>query len=521
MSVDLAVRYGARRILTLVNELSPENHTSQFGSVIFTLESNDDIKRLGNLKNQRVAAVHPTSLGGWIMAQRELQTHDIDRWSFASLRFLNTHDAVVNAIQSREAEVGIVRTDTLERMNHEGLIEKENFRILAAKQYDQFPFSISTPLYPEWPFAMLSHTPLELARKVSITLLSLPSEHSATKDAHIYGWTIPENYETVDDLLRLLALPPYNKKTHEKLISILARYWYWYLLFSVILLSTTILSMRVIRLKRSLTEHKTTLEISREAQVATFEQAAVGLAHIIPTGKFLRTNQKLCDIISLTRQQLKEINLKDLLYSDDLPTCIKAIDQLRQNKLASTSLQLRINCADGHSKWIQLSLSTKPDIKGQVEYLVAVIDDIDKYKKLEEENHRTQQQKELILDIAGDGIIGLDDQARHTFVNPAAANLLGYSIEEMIGKESHLLWHHSYEDGSPLPTAQCPITEVLKTGEIQRGDKEIVWNKSGDPVEIEYISTPIKESGKITGAVIILHPLSSDQPDPPSPQPAS
>ncbi|MES9929277.1 MAG: PAS domain S-box protein [Candidatus Thiodiazotropha sp. 6PDIVS] len=521
MSVDLAVRYGARRILTLVNELSPENHTSQFGSVIFTLESNDDIKRLGNLKNQRVAAVHPTSLGGWIMAQRELQTHDIDRWSFASLRFLNTHDAVVNAIQSREAEVGIVRTDTLERMNHEGLIEKENFRILAAKQYDQFPFSISTPLYPEWPFAMLSHTPLELARKVSITLLSLPSEHSATKDAHIYGWTIPENYETVDDLLRLLALPPYNKKTHEKLISILARYWYWYLLFSVILLSTTILSMRVIRLKRSLTEHKTTLEISREAQVATFEQAAVGLAHIIPTGKFLRTNQKLCDIISLTRQQLKEINLKDLLYSDDLPTCIKAIDQLRQNKLASTSLQLRINCADGHSKWIQLSLSTKPDIKGQVEYLVAVIDDIDKYKKLEEENHRTQQQKELILDIAGDGIIGLDDQARHTFVNPAAANLLGYSIEEMIGKESHLLWHHSYEDGSPLPTAQCPITEVLKTGEIQRGDKEIVWNKSGDPVEVEYISTPIKESDKITGAVIILHPLSSDQPDPPSPQSAS
>ncbi|MES9978246.1 MAG: phosphate/phosphite/phosphonate ABC transporter substrate-binding protein, partial [Candidatus Thiodiazotropha sp. 6PLUC5] len=240
--VDLAVRYGARRILTLVNELSPGNRTSQFGSVVFTLESRDDIKRLEDLKNQRIAAVHTTSLGGWIMVQREFKSHDIDRWDFAALRFLNTHDAVVDAILNREAEVGIVRTDTLERMSQEGLVNIEDFRIISAKQHDNFPYAISTPLYPEWPFALLPHTPLELARKVSIALLSLPPEHRATNDANIYGWTIPENYQTVDDLLRLLALPPYDKKPHEKLINSLARYWYWYLLLSLILLSIAILS---------------------------------------------------------------------------------------------------------------------------------------------------------------------------------------------------------------------------------------------------------------------------------------
>lgn len=519
--IDLTVKYGARRILTLVNKLSSNKSTSQFGSVIFTLKSNTEINSLADAENHRVAAVHPTSLGGWIMAQREFQSVGLDRWDLASLMFLNTHDAVVNAIQQRQAEVGVVRTDTLERMAHEGLLELDNFRVLSAKHFDHFPYAISTPLYPEWPFSLLPHTPLELARKVSIALLKLQPEHTASSQAHIHGWTIPENYQPVDDLLRLLALPPYSKDVPERLIDTLARQWHWYLLFSLILFSISLLSMRIIRLNRTLSEHKTTLEISREAQVATFEQAAVGLAHITPAGAFLRMNQKLCDIISLSRENLQEVNLKDLLYSDDLPTCIKAIDQLRQIKLFSTSLQVRMNCANGKIKWIQLSLSVKPDTNGKIDYLVAVIDDIDQYKKLEEQSRLAQQQKELILNIAGDGIIGLDNESRHTFVNPAAADLLGYTIEEMIGKECHALWHHSHEDGSPSAAEACPIMEVLKNGETRRGEREIIWHKSGDPLEVEYISTPIKEGDRITGAVVVLHALVSEEPASVSPQLAS
>ena len=508
--VDLAVTYGVRRILTLVNELSAEQRISQFGSVIFTLKSNNEIRRLNDLKNQRVAAVHNTSLGGWIMALRELHIAGLDNWDFASLLFLNTHDAVVNAVLHREAEVGIVRTDTLERMAQEGLLKLKDFHILTAKHYDQFPYAISTPLYPEWPFALLPHTPRELARQVSIALLKLPPDHPAAQQAHIHGWTIPESYQSVNDLLMLLEMPPYDKQPHEKLTSSLARFWYWYLAFALILLFLTILSVRVIRLNRSLSEHKTTLESSREAQIATFELAAVGLAHVTLAGKFLRMNQKLCNIISLTQEEMKEINLKDMLHTDDLPICISAFDLLRQEKQASTSIQLRMICADGHTKWIQLSLSAKPELDSQEDYLVAVIDDIDKYKKLEEQGRLAQQQKELILDIAGDGIVGLDNQARHIFVNPAAADLLGYTIEEMLNKNSHALWHHSHADGSAYPEDDCPITDVLKHGNIHRGECETVWRKNGTPLEVEYISTPIMEGDVVTGAVVVLHPLTGD-----------
>jgi two-component system sensor histidine kinase TtrS len=519
--VDLAETYGIRRVLTLINQSMLDSHVSQFGSVIFTLKSNTEISSLKDLKNQRVAAVHSTSLGGWIMALRELKAEGLDKWDFASLLFLNTHDAVVNAVTHRKAEVGIVRTDTLERMAMEGLVDIGDYHVLSIEHYDQFPYMISTPLYPEWPFSILPHTSPDLAKQVVISLLKLPPEHPAAKDAHIYGWTIPENYQPVSDLLKLLEIAPYDKPNQDKLGQLLTRLWPLYLIFALILSFLLILIFRVVRLNRSLSEHKSTLESSREAQVATFEQAAVGLAHITPSGEFLRMNRKLCDILSLSQNEMKKINLKDLLHTDDLPLCISIFDQLHQRVYISTSIQLRMICADGHSKWIQLSLSIKPNKENLTDYYVAVIDDIDKYKILEEQNLQAQQQKELILNIAGEGIIGLDNCAKHVFVNPAAAEMLGYSIEEMLGKNSHKLWHHSYADGSVYPEDECSITDVLRHGNVHRGECETVWRKDGTPIEVEFISTPIKEGKKITGAVVVLHLLSIQQQSPEQPQPTS
>ncbi|MET0088754.1 MAG: PhnD/SsuA/transferrin family substrate-binding protein [Candidatus Thiodiazotropha sp.] len=511
--VNLAETYGVRRILTLINELSPGYPVSRFGSVIFTLKSNSEIIDLKSLKNQRIAAVHSTSLGGWIMALREFKAEGIDRWDFASLLFMNTHDAVVEAVTHRKAEAGIVRTDTLERMAMEGLIQLEDYRILSPDHYEQFPYLISTPLYPEWPFSILPHTSPELAKQVSIALLKLPADHPAAQEAHIYGWTIPETYQSVNDLLRTLELAPYDKSLAQKFGQSLSRSWPWYLASLALLGILLYLDIHVIRVKRTLLEHQTSPESSHQTQLATFELAAVGLAHITPAGEFLQTNRKLGELLSLTPEEMKSINLMDILHEDDLPTCIKAFDQLRGNLQTSVSIQLRMLCANGQSKWIQLSLSAKKTGEvNQDDYYIAVIDDIDSYKSLEEQNRLTQHQKELILNIAGDGIIGLDASGKHMFVNPAAAEMLGYTIDEMLGKHSHELWHYAHNDGAEYPQVDCPITDVLKDGQIRRGERETIWHKNGSPIEVEYISTPILQDQKVTGAVVVLHLLSnSDQ----------
>ena len=115
---------------------------------------------------------------------------------------------------------------------------------------------------------------------------------------------------------------------------------------------------------------------------------------------------------------------------------------------------------------------------------------------------RLQAQNELILKSVGEGILGLDLQGSHTFVNPAAAGMLGYSAEELLGRPSHEIWHHTKEDGRTFPEEECPIYLAYKNGVIQRVREDIFWRKDGTSFPVSYISTPILEEGRLVGAVV-------------------
>ena len=88
---------------------------------------------------------------------------------------------------------------------------------------------------------------------------------------------------------------------------------------------------------------------------------------------------------------------------------------------------------------------------------------------------QSRQQFQLILNSAREGIFGLDVDGRHTFVNPAAAEMLGYTVEELLGQPSHARWHHSKPDGSPYPEEECPIYGILKEGRSQQIRNEVFW----------------------------------------------
>ena len=112
------------------------------------------------------------------------------------------------------------------------------------------------------------------------------------------------------------------------------------------------------------------------------------------------------------------------------------------------------------------------------------------------------QQNELILSAAGEGIYGLDLEGKTTFCNPAAARMIGYEIEELIGKPQHAILHHSRPDGSPYPRDECPIYAAFKDGTVHHVTDEVFWRKDGTSFPVEYVSTPIIQEGKPTGAVV-------------------
>ncbi|MFT6907982.1 MAG: PAS domain S-box-containing protein [Oleiphilaceae bacterium] len=112
---------------------------------------------------------------------------------------------------------------------------------------------------------------------------------------------------------------------------------------------------------------------------------------------------------------------------------------------------------------------------------------------------------ELILNSAGEGIYGLDANGKVTFVNPAAVEMTGWSVEETIGQPGHDQHHHTKVNGSPYPRKECPIYAALKDGEIHHQVRdEVFWRKDGTSFPVYYTSTPIIDAGEIIGAVIVF-----------------
>jgi PAS domain S-box-containing protein len=115
---------------------------------------------------------------------------------------------------------------------------------------------------------------------------------------------------------------------------------------------------------------------------------------------------------------------------------------------------------------------------------------------------RNEQGLKQILNSIGEGVCGLDLEGNITFVNPAGAGMIGYGVEELIGRDVHVVQHHSKPDGSACPKEECQVCAALKDGKVHRGDRESFLRKDGTSFPVEYVSTPIFEEEGLQGAVI-------------------
>jgi PAS domain S-box-containing protein len=121
---------------------------------------------------------------------------------------------------------------------------------------------------------------------------------------------------------------------------------------------------------------------------------------------------------------------------------------------------------------------------------------------------RLTGQNRLILDAVGEGIVGIGPDGAITFVNPAAARTVGWSVEELLGKDAHALLHARRADGSPLPVEQCRILEALRDSSPRHGTDEVLWRRDGTSFPVEFVSTALVDSGRTVGAVVVFKDVS-------------
>ncbi|ADE10903.1 EAL domain-containing protein [Sideroxydans lithotrophicus] len=120
----------------------------------------------------------------------------------------------------------------------------------------------------------------------------------------------------------------------------------------------------------------------------------------------------------------------------------------------------------------------------------------------------SEQRLRLILGSVSNGIWGLDKDGNTTFVNAAAADMLGYTPEELFDKPMHATIHHSYPDGTHYPAERCPMHATLVDGKPRMGIDEVLWRKDGSELYVDYSSHPIRSHGEMEGAVVVFEDIS-------------
>ncbi|WP_022726641.1 PAS domain-containing protein [Fodinicurvata sediminis] len=164
-------------------------------------------------------------------------------------------------------------------------------------------------------------------------------------------------------------------------------------------------------------------------------------------------------------------------------------------------LEYRMIAADGRTVWLHDLVSFYESRDGT--RLHGLMIDVTAQHEMREHLQAERRTGESILNSIADAVLVLDARGCIQRQNPAAQTLLGWQDSDVLGQNSHDLFHHSYADGSVYPKEECPIHRTLQDGVTRRSEGETFFRKGASHVTVDFTVAPlINERDSITGAVV-------------------
>jgi PAS domain S-box-containing protein len=132
----------------------------------------------------------------------------------------------------------------------------------------------------------------------------------------------------------------------------------------------------------------------------TFEQAAVGICHVDPNGKFVRLNQRFCEIVGYPQGEILSYKWQEITHPDDLEMALENVHRLLNNDIQTFSTEKRFIKKDKSIVWTTLTVSLVRNDDGNPKYFIFVLEDIGYRKKMEEQLLQSHKMK-AISTLAG------------------------------------------------------------------------------------------------------------------------
>lgn len=195
--------------------------------------------------------------------------------------------------------------------------------------------------------------------------------------------------------------------------------------------------------ERTLTEQR--LRETEERFRATFEQAAVGIAHVALDGRWLRVNHKLCDIVGYSSDELRERTFQDITHPDDLAADLAQGRRLLAGEIDVHTMEKRYFRKDGSVVWIELTVSLVRDGAGTPKYFIAVVAEISRRHEAEAALRLSEERFRRMAESTAAAIFIVQGE-RLRFVNPQAVRMTGYTREQLMEMDGWMLMHPRFRE---------------------------------------------------------------------------
>jgi len=235
------------------------------------------------------------------------------------------------------------------------------------------------------------------------------------------------------------------------------------------------------------------LRASEERFRVTFNQAAVGLAHVSPDGRYLLVNRKLCEILGYSAEELTQKTVWDISHPEDREATADGRELLFAGKVDTFTVEKRYLRKDGSTVWAKLVVSQVRNAAGKPEYDVAAYEDITQRKLVEEALKESESRHRAVIENAAEGMVIHDASGRIVSTNSSAERLLRRSRHDLVGKNpAELDLDAVREDGTPWPVELRPVSVTLQTGKPQ---SDVVMGHRGSDGSIVWLSMNVRALG--------------------------
>ena len=259
--------------------------------------------------------------------------------------------------------------------------------------------------------------------------------------------------------------------------------------------------LNTLRIRREHLKASEDLARNEDLLRGVFEQAAVGIALVTITGKWLMFNQKLCSLTGYSREELMELSFQGITHPDDLATSLNYVEQMLSDNIKNYSLEKRYIRKDGQSLWVNLTVSLVRNEQDQPKFFISVIEDISGRKQAEAE----QEKLVAIIEHSPD-FIGISDlNGRLLYLNNAGRTLVGMSRSDQLDSANIM----DYLAVDSREYFQNEIFQAARQTGAGHGELFVEQAGSGNivPVELNLFTISGNLDERATGMALIARDL--------------